>query len=131
MGALPRFTLHDHTHLENVLYWMEQFVTPEGWSELGPVGSAMCIVLACTHDLGMVPEPRWEEHINDSESREFADFHRFDSEKHPGLLDLWEHLLTSNADGDGDKKRRADKGRRADWIHQCPELFPKSAGNGD
>src|SRR2546423_1259078 len=57
LKELPLFTLHDRTHLDNVLYWMEQFVSAEDIEELGPVGCAVCLVLAYTHDLGMVPEP--------------------------------------------------------------------------
>ena len=105
--ALPTFTLHDDTHLRNVLYWMEQFVTDEGLNELGPVGCALCMVLAYVHDLGMVPEPDWEAELADSTSSEHARFHRFASERHADLLNLL------------DKCRRSpgrEEQRRAAWI---------------
>ena len=106
-AALPRFTLHDRTHFENVLYWMEQFVTPEGIKELGPVGCAMCIVLAFTHDLGMVPTKGWGARVRDHASRDYTVFRRFASERHPALLD---RLYTLERVGDREKNLRAE------WI---------------
>jgi len=87
-GALPRFTRHDRTHLDNVLYWMEQFVTPSGLEALGPAGCALCIVLAYTHDLGMVPARDWEAALSNENGPEVIRLRRFAAERYPDLVDM-------------------------------------------
>ncbi|WP_442507758.1 HD domain-containing protein [Novipirellula sp. SH528] len=54
---LPQFTLHDSTHLWNVLSFMEELAGgKEGMQRLGAGDCAMAIWAAFIHDLGMVLE---------------------------------------------------------------------------
>src|ERR1022692_1409426 len=46
------FTLHDERHILNVIGWMEALLDP-GIERLGQLESAICILAAYTHDLGM------------------------------------------------------------------------------
>lgn len=89
-GAMPRFTLHDATHLNNVLWWMQCLVTEDGLTVLGPKGCGLCLLLAYTHDLGMVPEAGWETKLADENSPEALRLRRFTNERHPDLADLLE-----------------------------------------
>ncbi|WP_221032420.1 HD domain-containing protein [Actomonas aquatica] len=88
--ALPRFTLHDATHLNNVLYWMDRLVTPTGLDALGPKGCGLCLLLAYAHDLGMVPETDWEEKLKNENSPESVKLRRFTNERHPDLAGILE-----------------------------------------
>ncbi len=65
-----------------VACWMEQFVTPSGLQELGLAGCALCVVLAYVHDIGMVPEPGWEDRLGDPNSKEDTSFRRLAAERH-------------------------------------------------
>ncbi len=87
---MPRFTLHDATHLNNVLWWMQCLVTEDGLTVLGPKGCGLCLLLAYTHDLGMVPEAGWETKLADENSPEALRLRRFTNERHPDLADLLE-----------------------------------------
>lgn len=57
------YTLHDMTHLGNVLYVMEELIPEEVWEKtwndrtdpLGPMQCALCMLAALVHDLGMAP----------------------------------------------------------------------------
>ncbi len=112
-GELPTFTKHDDTHLTNVLYWMEAFATPEALDEMGVVGCAFCILLAYTHDLGMVPDPGWRERVARDAADGSEDRQRLESwcaQHHPDLLALVERLLT-----DGEKPSASER-ERARWI---------------
>ncbi len=51
---LPQYTLHDGTHLFNVLSIMEELLPEETLRQLTPLECALCILAAFTHDLGMV-----------------------------------------------------------------------------
>ncbi|MEO5959734.1 MAG: hypothetical protein ABIZ49_09930, partial [Opitutaceae bacterium] len=104
---LPLFTLHDETHLDNVLYWMEQLVSDEGLEELGPVGCAVCLLLAYTHDLGLVPEPGWSERLKDENNPDAIRFRQWATQRHADLLDLLERCRATN-----DPAQR----KRAEWI---------------
>lgn len=95
--AMPRFTRHDATHLNNVLYWMQGLITPAGLDALGSKGCGLCLLLAYTHDLGMVPEPDWEKKLEDADSSEAVKLRRFTSERHPDLADLLERALPEEA----------------------------------
>lgn len=51
---LPQYTLHNGTHLFNVLSIMEELLPDETLQQLTPLECALCILVAFTHDLGMV-----------------------------------------------------------------------------
>ncbi|MCB1769268.1 MAG: hypothetical protein KDJ31_06140, partial [Candidatus Competibacteraceae bacterium] len=51
---LPQYTLHDDTHLFNMLSIMEALLPEETLRQLTPLECALCILAAFTHDLGMV-----------------------------------------------------------------------------
>ena len=51
---LPQYTLHNGTHLFNVLSIMEELLPEETLRALTPLECALCILAAFTHDLGMV-----------------------------------------------------------------------------
>ncbi len=51
---LPQYTLHNGTHLFNVLSIMEELLPGETLQQLTPLECALCILAAFTHDLGMV-----------------------------------------------------------------------------
>ncbi|HPF58573.1 MAG TPA: hypothetical protein PK820_07220 [Candidatus Competibacteraceae bacterium] len=51
---LPQYTLHNGTHLFNVLSIMEELLPEETRRQLTPLECARCILAAFTHDLGMV-----------------------------------------------------------------------------
>jgi len=50
---MPLFTLHDKTHILNVLGWMQALLEPNSIARLGQLECAFCILAAYTHDLGM------------------------------------------------------------------------------
>ena len=54
VDRLPQYTLHDGTHLFNVLSIMEELLPDETLHLLTPLECALCILTAFTHDLGMV-----------------------------------------------------------------------------
>lgn len=109
-GAMPRFTLHDATHLNNVLWWMQCLVTEEGLAALGPKGCGLCLLLAYTHDLGMVPEAEWETNLSDENSSEAVRLQRFTNERHPDLANLLE------------REPPADPSARARAEHVCGHI---------
>ena len=49
----PMYTLHDETHICNVMQKMAQLLGEEGMKQLSRDESAMLILAACCHDLGM------------------------------------------------------------------------------
>lgn len=51
---LPQYTLHNGTHLFNVLSIMEELLPEETLRQLTPLECALCILAAFAHDLGMV-----------------------------------------------------------------------------
>jgi hypothetical protein len=51
---LPQYTLHNGTHLFNVLSIMEELLPEETLRALTPLECALCILAAFTHDLGMM-----------------------------------------------------------------------------
>jgi len=51
---LPQYTLHQGTHLWNVLAIIEELLPDETLQQLSPLECALCILAAFTHDLGMV-----------------------------------------------------------------------------
>ena len=51
---LPQYTLHNGTHLFNVLSIMEELLPEKSLRQLTPLECALCILAAFTHDLGMV-----------------------------------------------------------------------------
>ena len=59
---LLEYTLHNGTHLFNVLSIMEELLPGEALQQLTPLECALCILAAFTHDLGMVmpDEDVWE-----------------------------------------------------------------------
>lgn len=50
---MPLYTLHNETHVLNVIGWMESLLQEEAIKELSPLEWALCILAAYTHDLGM------------------------------------------------------------------------------
>ena len=50
---LPQYTLHNETHILNVLSIMDALVPNEVMEKLTPLECALCIMSAYTHDLGM------------------------------------------------------------------------------
>lgn len=50
---MPQYTLHQKTHLFNVLRLMEELIPDETLNQLTPLECALCILAAFTHDLGM------------------------------------------------------------------------------
>ena len=46
------YTLHDETHILNVMAWMEWLVG-DVIEELSPIECALCVIAAYAHDLGM------------------------------------------------------------------------------
>jgi len=65
---MPQYTLHDETHLLNVLGIMEALV-PEGtMARLTPLECGLCIMGAYTHDLGMALSARELAELEDGES---------------------------------------------------------------
>ncbi|MEK7396969.1 MAG: hypothetical protein AAB116_08540, partial [Candidatus Poribacteria bacterium] len=50
---LPQYTLHNETHILNVLSIMDALVPDEVMEKLTPLECALCIMSAYTHDLGM------------------------------------------------------------------------------
>ena len=110
---LPSSTLHDEVHLDNVLCCMEQFIAPAGLKGLGPVGSALCILVAYTHDVGMMPKPGWRRRLQDPASHDSLSFRGWAAEHHADLLNLRDRcreLATTFADN-------AESGRLRRYIH--------------
>lgn len=51
--TFPDYTLHDETHICNVINWMEQILGDSGIEMLSAGECAMLILAACYHDIGM------------------------------------------------------------------------------
>lgn len=53
INTFPDYTLHDETHIRNVIYWMEQLLGDSGITTLSVGECAMPLLTACYHDIGM------------------------------------------------------------------------------
>ena len=70
------YTLHDMTHLWNVIGVMEELIPDEVWESewekpddpLGPFQCALCLMAGLTHDLGMAPPDRLIERLELAEN---------------------------------------------------------------
>ena len=51
--TFPDYTLHDETHICNVINWMEQILGDSGIEMLSAGECSMLILAACYHDVGM------------------------------------------------------------------------------
>lgn len=51
--VFPDYTLHDETHICNVIYWMEQLLDDSGIGQLTSGECAILLLAACYHDIGM------------------------------------------------------------------------------
>lgn len=130
-AELPTFTLHDEVHLENVLYWMEQFITPAGLKELGPVGSALCILVAYTHDIGMVPTPGWRQRVQDLDSPDSRNLRGWAAEHHADLLNLRDRCLELASARADDIGLRDEQAQRAEWIDRFLQIDYLRATHAD
>lgn len=72
---LPQYTLHEGTHLFNVLSIMEELLPEQTLRQLTPLECALCILAAFTHDIGMaMPDDeirKYRETQDTAESREW------------------------------------------------------------
>src|SRR6266404_1200990 len=50
---MPLYTLHNERHILNVIGWMERLLGADGLAALSPLESALAILSAYVHDLGM------------------------------------------------------------------------------
>lgn len=50
---MPLYTFHDARHILNIVGWMDWLVEDE--EKLAPLEAALCLLSACTHDLGNPP----------------------------------------------------------------------------
>ena len=53
MLTFPNFTLHDETHIRNVCDWMCKLLSDEEKNNLTAIETAMLLMSACCHDIGM------------------------------------------------------------------------------
>lgn len=51
--SFPTYTLHDETHLNNVIFLMEELLGNKGLKQLSVGECAMLLLAACYHDIGM------------------------------------------------------------------------------
>ncbi len=130
-AELPTFTLHDEVHLDNVLYWMEQFITPAGLKQLGPVGSALCILVAYTHDVGMVPTPGWRQRLQDLKSPDSRSLRGWAAEHHADLLNLRDRCLELASAKADDTTLRDEQAQRAEWIDRFIQIDYLRATHAD
>jgi molecular chaperone HtpG len=68
---LPQYTLHNGTHLWNVLSLMEMLVPQETIDNFGPVQCALTIITAFIHDLGMVPSEEEHQKIINGQDQDY------------------------------------------------------------
>ncbi len=130
-SELPTFTLHDEVHLDNVLYWMEQFITPAGLKELGPVGSALCILVAYTHDIGMVPTAGWRQRLQDLNSPDSRSLRGWSAEHHADLLNLRDRCLELASARANDTGLCDEQAQRAEWIDRFLQIDYLRATHAD
>ncbi len=76
--TFPRYTLHDETHINNVLRWMEQILGDDGVDKLSEGECAMLLLAACFHDAGMCYTE--EQRNKELQSARFSEY----LEKNPG-----------------------------------------------
>lgn len=94
---MPLYTLHDRTHILNVVAWMEALLGAEGVQQMSAVECALALMAAYIHDLGMTLGSQEAETLrDDTEYRKFKD----------GYLDL---RLQIQALGQRGESRRAEK----------------------
>ncbi len=76
--TFPRYTLHDETHINNVLRWMERILGDDGIEKLSEGECAMLLLAACFHDAGMCYTE--EQRNKELQSARFSEY----LEKNPG-----------------------------------------------
>lgn len=84
--TFPTYTLHDETHLNNVIFLMEELLGNKGIKLLSTGECAMLLLAACYHDIGMCYTPEQKQY--ELNSRRFHDY----LDKNPG-----EYLKAKNA----------------------------------
>lgn len=76
--TFPRYTLHDETHIDNVIRWMERILGDDGIERLSAGECAMLLLSACFHDAGMCYTK--EQREKELQSARFSEY----LEKNPG-----------------------------------------------
>jgi len=76
---MPLYTLHNERHILNVIGWMERLLGADGLAALSPLESALAILSAYVHDLGMTLSAEEHREISDegSASKARQDYVRF------------------------------------------------------
>lgn len=70
--TFPTYTLHDETHLNNVILLIEQLLGNKGIKQLSSGECAMLLLAACYHDIGMCYSP--EQKQTELTSNRFRDY---------------------------------------------------------
>lgn len=74
---MPLYTLHDETHILNVLAWME-WLAGDAVEDLSPLECALCVMAAYAHDLGMtLTSKEHRELLSDGDSEERLKYRDF------------------------------------------------------
>jgi hypothetical protein len=127
---LPQYTLHNETHILNVLGLMDALTPDEVMDRLEPLECALCILAAYTHDLGMAlrdeeyraitdetgetPERQRFLRFRDRYGEEVRQVERLRKTGEPGDCQRAEHIeahilaeyiRTTHADGDAARSR--------------------------
>ncbi len=123
---LPQYTLHDQTHILNVLCLMDNLTPDAVMDKLEPLECALCILAAYTHDLGMALQDEEYRALKDElgeENRRRLPFLRFRDGYAEEVRQL-ERLEKSEAAGD---KTRAEHIE----AHILAEYIRKTHSEGD
>ncbi len=108
---LPQYTLHQGTHLFNVLAIMEELLPDETLQQLSPLECALCILAAFTHDLGMVMTDeevrKYQETQDTAENREWLR-HRDAYPEELRQIERWKKIRDSDPARETEAKRRVD-----------------------
>ncbi|NJM11238.1 MAG: 3',5'-cyclic nucleotide phosphodiesterase [Synechococcaceae cyanobacterium SM1_2_3] len=121
---LPQYTLHNGTHLFNVLSIMEELLPDETLRQLTPLECALCILAAFTHDLGMVmlddEVRKYQETTGTPENQEWLR-HCDAYPEEQRQIKRWQNIR------DSEPTRKVEAGRRVGYLegHLLAEFIRK------
>ncbi|MBY0503255.1 MAG: ATP-binding protein [Bryobacteraceae bacterium] len=106
---MPLYTLHDRTHILNVIAWMEALLGEQGVAQMSPVECALALMAAYVHDLGMTLGKAEAEALpHDLDYRKFRD----------GFLDLRLEIESLTRRGDTHRAEKLEEHLRVEFLRR-------------
>ncbi len=116
----PQYTLHNETHLFNVLAIMERLLPEATRNHLSPLECALCILAAFTHDLGMALSDEEHRRLQDDtfQDKGRREFLRHRSEHCAEQQRQIEHLYRQGTEGSRRKAAILDGHILSDFLRR-------------